>query len=58
MHRGSCLCGAVRFEIRGELAPPDACHCSQCRRVPGHIWASTDVAYGDLHVEGDDRLTW
>ena len=28
MHRGSCLCGAVRFEVAGSLPPPDACHCA------------------------------
>lgn len=58
MHRGSCLCGAVRFEIQGPLHPPDACHCTQCRRISGHIWASTDVADDDLRIEGADRLTW
>lgn len=36
MQRGSCLCGAVRFEIDGELTPPDACHCSMCRKASGH----------------------
>ena len=24
MHKGSCLCGAVRFEIAGDLMAPDA----------------------------------
>lgn len=28
MHKGSCLCGAVRLTIEGDLRPPDACHCS------------------------------
>ena len=32
MHTGSCLCGAITFEVDGELKPPDACHCDQCRR--------------------------
>ncbi len=38
--RGRCLCGAVRFS--GLLAGPDvtACHCGQCRRWSGHLWAS------------------
>lgn len=43
MHRGSCLCGAVRFEVDGDLAPPDACHCTLCRRHSGHFFVSTDV---------------
>ena len=40
MHTGSCLCGAVRFEIDGELAPIQLCHCSQCRRASGSAFAS------------------
>jgi hypothetical protein len=37
MHKGSCLCGAVSFEVTGNLPPPDPCHCSQCR---GLLWFS------------------
>ena len=43
MHRGSCLCGAVSFEVAGALPGPDACHCAQCRKHSGHYFASTDV---------------
>ena len=48
MHNGSCLCGAVTFEVNGSLRPPDACHCNQCRKQSGHFWASTDVPLADL----------
>jgi hypothetical protein len=58
MHTGSCLCGAVRFAVSAKLNPPDACHCSQCRKQSGHYWASTDVPRGALIIEGTDRLTW
>jgi hypothetical protein len=58
MRSGSCLCGAVRFEVAGELKPPDACHCTQCRKVSGHYWASTDVPRGALTIHGGDRVTW
>jgi hypothetical protein len=58
MHRGSCLCGAVRFEVAGTLRPPDACHCSQCRKQSGHYWASTNVARDALKIDGADELTW
>lgn len=58
MHRGQCLCGAVRFQVDGELKAPDACHCSQCRRQSGHYWASTDVPRAKLTIEGAERLTW
>ena len=58
MHQGSCLCGAVRFEVDAELRPPDACHCSQCRKHSGHYWASTDVARTALTIHGAEQLTW
>ncbi|MDC0722770.1 GFA family protein [Nannocystis bainbridge] len=58
MPKGSCLCGAVTFEVTGPLPPPNACHCSQCRKQSGHYWASTDVARAALTIAGDDRLTW
>jgi hypothetical protein len=58
MPRGSCLCGVVSFEVAGALAPPDACHCSQCRKQTGHYWASTDVARTALTVHGEDNVTW
>ncbi len=31
MHRGSCLCGAVKYEIEGELGDFGYCHCKSCR---------------------------
>lgn len=40
MYQGSCLCGAVRFEIAGELAPIQVCHCSQCRKAQGGPFAT------------------
>jgi hypothetical protein len=58
MHTGSCLCGAVTFEVGGALCAPDACHCSQCRRQSGHFWASTDVPRDALTIHGADHLTW
>ena len=58
MHKGSCLCGAVSFEVRGDLPPPNACHCSQCRKHSGHYWASTDVPRSAVTLHGADKVTW
>ena len=58
MHKGSCLCGAITFEVEGELAPPDACHCSQCRKWTGHFLASTDVPRSNLKISGAEHLAW
>ena len=35
MIQGSCLCGGLRFEIRGAAAGIVQCHCSLCRKVSG-----------------------
>lgn len=35
MRQGSCLCGALRYEIEGELDGVWMCHCSNCRKVSG-----------------------
>ena len=35
MIRGSCLCGAVRFEYGRSVTQVGMCHCSQCRKVSG-----------------------
>lgn len=57
-HDGQCLCGAVTFTVTGPLAPPDACHCSQCRRQSGHYWASTDIARDQVAISGEAALRW
>jgi hypothetical protein len=58
VHRGACLCGAVSFQVDGQLTPPDACHCSQCRKASGHYWASTDVPRNSLTISGEGQLGW
>ena len=58
MPTGSCLCGAIRFEVEGPLKPPDACHCTQCRKQSGHYWASTDVPHDRLMMHGAENITW
>lgn len=58
MHKGSCLCGAVRFEVASELPGPDGCHCTQCRKQSGHYWSSTDVLRADMTLSGTDNITW
>ncbi len=58
MHTGSCLCGAVRFAISGDLPAPDACHCTQCRKQSGHYFASTDIPRAALTIQGAENVSW
>lgn len=58
MYKGSCLCGAVTFEIDGDLSPPSACHCGQCRKQSGHVWASTWTHQDNLNLSASDTIKW
>lgn len=33
--KGSCLCGALTYEIRGDFDGVWVCHCSNCRKASG-----------------------
>ena len=47
---GGCLCGDVRYEIRGAPVHVFHCHCSMCRRAGG-------TAFQTWAGFGDDALT-
>ena len=35
MRTGGCLCGAVRYSVRGEPEHVGRCHCADCRKESG-----------------------
>ena len=35
VHSGGCLCGAVRYEVRGPALQTSLCHCEDCRKASG-----------------------
>ncbi len=51
--KGHCLCGAVQFSGTWVDDALRACHCGQCRRWSGHVWAAAGVR--DLQVSGPVR---
>lgn len=55
---GGCLCGAVRYEIRGPLRDVLVCHCVECRRWHGHVSASTAARREDLVIHEAGALRW
>ena len=59
MYEGSCLCGAVQFEIIGKIRNIVHCHCSQCRKAQGTAFATNgNVKTSDLKIlSGEDKLT-
>ena len=59
MLNGHCECGSVAFTIAlDDLRQPSACHCSQCRRTSGHVWAGTTVMNHELRMVRDENLAW
>ena len=50
---GQCLCGAVTFTGRWTDQSLKACHCGQCRRWSGHVWAAGTT--DDLTITGEVR---
>jgi len=56
---GKCLCGAIAYEINGELGPIVNCHCSKCRRWHGAAFRTrATVKRKDfMWVKGEDNLS-
>ena len=53
-----CLCGAISVTMTGPLPDVAACHCSQCRRWSGHVWAAVPVPDDRLVIEGGEHVRW
>ena len=58
VHKGSCYCGAVQYELHGELRPSVACHCTQCRKTSGHYWSATQVPNKGFMITKDTGVKW
>ncbi|MFK7941352.1 MAG: GFA family protein [Paracoccaceae bacterium] len=56
--RGSCLCGAVRYEVAVPLTEAHACHCTQCRKQSGHYIACASAPKDAVSIDGADHITW
>ena len=58
MHTGRCECGKVRFTVPKLREAVSVCHCSQCRRTSGHLWAATRAPFDSLTFSETDGLAW
>lgn len=38
-YSGGCQCGAIRFQVRGELSDSSICHCRMCQKAFGAYYA-------------------
>ena len=58
MKTGSCLCGAVSFEIHGALRNVIACHCRQCRKQTGTYMSATAAKDEAIRFTSKRGLKW
>lgn len=58
MYKGSCICGNIKIEVKGDLKPLHACHCTHCRKGSGHFGAGTDIPRENLTIIGEENITW
>ena len=58
MQKGACLCKAITFDVEGQLAEVEACHCTHCRKWSGHVGMTVEVPRSRLIIKGKEYLKW
>ena len=58
-HHGSCLCGAVTYEVEGTFERFFLCHCDHCRKDTGSAHAANLFSSSAKLTwrSGEDRIT-
>lgn len=59
MLEGSCLCGAVAYEVDAPIGPIVHCHCETCRKAHGSAFSTVSPVPRDKVriISGEDLLT-
>ncbi|TYT26718.1 GFA family protein [Luteimonas viscosa] len=55
---GGCLCGAVRYEVKGPLRDVVNCHCSMCQRLHGSFGPHSKARKVNITITRDAGLAW
>ena len=57
IYKGSCLCGAIRYEIHGEIGEVIQCHCKRCRKANGTAFATNaPIKKADFKIVQGEHL--
>ncbi|MEM9358245.1 MAG: GFA family protein [Pseudomonadota bacterium] len=56
--KGSCMCGAVRYEATGPFRPIVACHCAECRKSTGNYLTASAAYRKNVRLIADEELKW
>ncbi len=54
---GSCLCGAVSFEIDNIADTTTACHCGMCRKWSGGVYLGLKAKQDKVRFKGKENVT-
>ena len=57
-YEGGCLCGNVRYLVKGPLRPVIACYCGQCQKTTGNFVAATAAHRDNFQLTGSEALSW
>lgn len=56
--KGGCLCGAVRYEVRGPIRDVVNCHCRMCQKIHGNFGPHSKAPKSNLAITKDTGLAW
>ena len=59
MVTGGCHCGAIQYQVSGEIRGFMHCHCRTCRKINGTVYGSSGMARtSDFEIlSGAEQLT-
>lgn len=55
---GGCLCGEVRYEVRGSLRDVVNCHCTMCQHLHGGFGPHSKAPKANITITRDAGLAW
>ena len=55
---GGCLCGAVRYQVKGPLRDVVNCHCGMCQRQHGNFGPHSKAKKKNITITTDEGLSW
>lgn len=58
IHKGGCLCGGVRYVVRGKLRDVVNCHCEMCQKQHGGFGPHSKALKKNISVTNSATLAW
>lgn len=56
--KGGCLCGAVRYALKGEPRSIALCHCRHCQRLSGSLFSFNLVVRESDYEQSGETTTY